>query len=60
MSHRVAFPCVAIAALLSLIACSSDEKDQGIRATGGEQKMATKWFEALEANWPSEGGECDP
>jgi len=25
---------------------------------GGEQKMATKWFEALEANWPSEGGEC--
>ena len=26
---------------------------------GGEQKMATKWLEALEANWPSQGGECD-
>jgi lysophospholipase L1-like esterase len=26
---------------------------------GGEQKMATKWLEALDANWPSEGGECD-
>ncbi len=25
---------------------------------GGEVKMATKWFEALQANWPSEGGEC--
>jgi hypothetical protein len=25
----------------------------------GEQKMATKWFEALEANWPTVGGECD-
>jgi len=25
---------------------------------GGEQKMATKWLEALAANWPSEGGEC--
>ncbi len=24
----------------------------------GEQKMATKWLEALAANWPSEGGEC--
>ena len=25
----------------------------------GEQKMATKWFDALEANWPTVGGECD-
>jgi acyl-CoA thioesterase-1 len=26
---------------------------------GGEQKMATRWLAALEANWPSEGGECE-
>ena len=25
---------------------------------GGEQKMATKWLEALAANWPTVGGEC--
>jgi acyl-CoA thioesterase-1 len=24
----------------------------------GEQKMATKWFQALEENWPTQGGEC--
>ncbi len=25
----------------------------------GEQKMATKWFDSLIANWPTVGGDCD-
>ncbi len=26
---------------------------------GGEQKMATKWLDALADNWPTSGGACD-
>ena len=38
---------------------NSDTFDSVHPNESGEQKMASKWFDALEANWPTVGGDCD-